>query len=72
MSKSTSAAKVDSPSNIELLEYMKHLKNEMKREHCKFLVHLSSQFDYYGKNAGSRITTWLDKNFHTLEEKRTE
>ncbi|GJQ85394.1 hypothetical protein Trydic_g10168 [Trypoxylus dichotomus] len=46
----------------------------VQAERCigKFLVHLSSQFDFNGYNAGSTITTWVDRNFHTLEESRKE
>lgn len=56
----------------DIEEYMKFLSEEMKKHHKKFLVHLSTQFDVDGKNAGSRITSWVDKDLHTLEEKRTE
>ncbi|KAK9887594.1 hypothetical protein WA026_023477 [Henosepilachna vigintioctopunctata] len=56
----------------DLEEYTKFIEEEMKREYRKFLVHLSCQFDVDGNNAGSRITAWVDRNLHTLEEKRTE
>ncbi|KAJ3616480.1 hypothetical protein MTP99_003073 [Tenebrio molitor] len=36
----------------------------------KFLVHLSSQLDFFGHNGGSRITAWVDRDLQTLEEKR--
>lgn len=53
-----------------------HLVNKLKAEfeisYVKFLVHVSTQFDMRGHNSGSRITAWVDRNFHTLEEKRTE
>ncbi|XP_060533875.1 uncharacterized protein LOC132706524 isoform X2 [Cylas formicarius] len=38
----------------------------------KLVVHLSSEFEIEGKNAGSRIVSWVDRNLHTLEERRTE
>nr|XP_023028854.1 ciliogenesis-associated TTC17-interacting protein-like [Leptinotarsa decemlineata] len=55
----------------KLKEYENFLKNEMKANVKKFVVHLSSQFDV-GFNGGSRLTAWVDRNLHTLEEKRTE
>lgn len=56
----------------KLREYENFLKNEMCNNVKKFLVHFSSQFDVEGCNAGSTITAWVDRNFHTLEEKRNE
>lgn len=61
----------------ELLEYkLKNyedfLNNQMKKNCKKFVVHLSSQFEVDGRNAGSSLTSWIDRNFHTLEERRTE
>ncbi|KAL3270999.1 hypothetical protein HHI36_021500 [Cryptolaemus montrouzieri] len=56
----------------DLDEYTKFLQQEMKKEHKKFLVHFSSQFNVDGRNAGSRITSWVDRNLHTIEERRTE
>ncbi|RZC39635.1 ciliogenesis-associated TTC17-interacting protein, partial [Asbolus verrucosus] len=38
----------------------------------KFLVHLSSQFNFYGHNGGSRIMAWVDRDLQTLEEIRKE
>jgi hypothetical protein len=32
----------------------------------KFLVHLSSQLDFFGHNGGSRITAWVDRDLQTL------
>ncbi|KAJ8939320.1 hypothetical protein NQ314_011178 [Rhamnusium bicolor] len=55
-----------------LKEYESFLKNEMKQNVKKYVIHLSSQFDANGYNAGSRITSWVDRYLHTLEEKRTE
>ncbi|XP_050502658.1 ciliogenesis-associated TTC17-interacting protein-like [Diabrotica virgifera virgifera] len=54
-----------------LIEYEKSLKEEMMANATKFTVHVSSQFNS-GFNGGSRITAWVNRNFHTLEEKRTE
>ncbi|KAG5873451.1 hypothetical protein JTB14_007218 [Gonioctena quinquepunctata] len=62
---------LDNKLEEDLKAYEYFLKNEMKQNVKKFVVHLSSQFDI-GSNAGSRITAWVDRNFHTLEEKRTE
>ncbi|XP_018576523.1 ciliogenesis-associated TTC17-interacting protein [Anoplophora glabripennis] len=65
-------------SNIEkdvhdkLKEYENFLKEEMRNNVKKFLVHFSSQFDVEGCNAGSNITAWVDRYLHTLEEKREE
>ncbi|KAF5292643.1 hypothetical protein FQR65_LT11195 [Abscondita terminalis] len=59
-------------SQQELDRFVVCLKPRYERNNCKFLVHLSSQFVVDGKQAGSRITTWVDRNFHTLEEKRLE
>lgn len=65
-------------SNVEkevqkkLKLYEDFLKNKMRNNVQKFLVHFSSQFDLEGCNAGSTITAWVDRNLHTLEEKREE
>ncbi|XP_044763028.1 ciliogenesis-associated TTC17-interacting protein [Coccinella septempunctata] len=56
----------------DLEEYAKFLDEEMRKHQKKFLVHMSTQFNVDGKNAGSRLTSWVDRNLHTLEEKRTE
>ncbi|KAJ8982229.1 hypothetical protein NQ317_013531 [Molorchus minor] len=56
----------------KLAEYEQFLRNAMKQNVRKFVVHVSSHFDINGFNAGSRITAWVDRYFHTLEEKRTE
>ncbi|XP_045466787.1 ciliogenesis-associated TTC17-interacting protein [Harmonia axyridis] len=63
---------VENEAKKDLEEYSKFLEEEMKKYHKKFLIHLSTQFNVDGKNAGSRLTAWADKNLHTLEEKRTE
>ncbi|XP_025830962.1 ciliogenesis-associated TTC17-interacting protein-like [Agrilus planipennis] len=60
------------PSQLRLLEYELGIGNSMQRTQCKFLIHQSSQFYVNDMNAGSLLTSWVDKNFHTLEEKRTE
>lgn len=54
------------------MEYEEFLKQEMRNNVKKFLVHFSSQFDVDGCNAGSFITAWVDRYFHTLEEHRDE
>ncbi|XP_031331731.1 uncharacterized protein LOC116162270 [Photinus pyralis] len=59
-------------SDHELDKFIINLKPRYERTNCKFLVHLSSEFDVDGHQAGSRITAWVDRNFHTLEEKRQE
>ncbi|CAH1118464.1 unnamed protein product [Phaedon cochleariae] len=73
--------KMDEELRRTLLDYESFLRNETKANVKKFAVHLSSQFSIEGGgkqvkvadgNAGSRITAWVDRNFHTLEEKRTE
>nr|CAI5856961.1 unnamed protein product [Callosobruchus analis] len=56
----------------KLVQYEHFLREEVRANSKKFIVHLSSQFDVDGQNSGSRITAWCDRNFHTLEEKRTE
>lgn len=38
----------------------------------KLVVYLRSTFDIDGRKAGSKITSWLDSQLHTIEEKRTE
>lgn len=43
--------------------------NKIKR---KYIVHLSSHFHDDETEAGSQISSWVDRKFHTLEEKRTE
>lgn len=63
---------LSSSSAADLEEYKKMLQIEMRKERYKFLVHLSSQLDCDGHNGGSRITTWVDRNMHTLEESRRE
>ncbi|XP_071057156.1 ciliogenesis-associated TTC17-interacting protein [Onthophagus taurus] len=42
------------------------------RGKTKFLIHVQSQFDYNGSNAGSCITSWVDREMHTIEELRRE
>lgn len=32
----------------------------------KLLVHVASQFDVDGVNAGSNITSWVDRNMHSV------
>ncbi|XP_056634580.1 uncharacterized protein LOC130443780 [Diorhabda sublineata] len=54
-----------------LTDYDRLLNAEMMANTKKFIVHVSSQFNN-GFNCGSRITAWVDRKFHTLEEKRTE
>lgn len=56
----------------KLEEYEQFLKNETLANIKKFVVHVSSQFDVEGRNAGSNIISWIDRQFHTLEEKRNE
>lgn len=56
----------------ELENYEKSLKNQMQLNCRKFVVQLSCQFEVNGQNAGSSLTSWVDRNFHTLEEKRNE
>lgn len=56
----------------DLRRYEKSLKNQMQRNCKKFVVHLSSEFEITGQNAGSSLTSWVDRNFHTIEEKRSE
>ncbi|KAJ8916532.1 hypothetical protein NQ315_000174 [Exocentrus adspersus] len=63
---------VEKEVQAKLQEYEQFLKNEMSSNTKKFLVHFSSQFDCQGSNGGSTITAWVDRYFHTLEEKRTE
>lgn len=64
--------KIGSGESEETVKYLEEAAERVKRKNTKFLVHLSSQFDCDGKNAGSRMTSWVDRNFHTLEEKRKE
>ncbi|KAF2904558.1 hypothetical protein ILUMI_01605 [Ignelater luminosus] len=68
----TEAHVATSESEKEIQDFIATLKPCYERLSCKFLVHLSSQFDVDGHNGGSRITAWVDRNLHTLEEKRTE
>ncbi|KAL1502553.1 hypothetical protein ABEB36_007678 [Hypothenemus hampei] len=56
----------------KLQKYKEFLYDEANRVPEKFVVHLSSEFNVDGQNAGSRIISWVDKKFHTLEERRTE
>lgn len=56
----------------KLQEYEEFLKQEMSNNVKKFLIHFSSSFDVKDHNAGSTITAWVDRYFHTLEEKRVE
>ncbi|CAG9857564.1 unnamed protein product [Phyllotreta striolata] len=53
-------------------EFEETLKMEMYDNALKLVVHLSSQFTSGPMNGGSRITAWIDRKLHTLEEKRTE
>ncbi|CAG9772739.1 unnamed protein product [Ceutorhynchus assimilis] len=57
---------------IELQRYKEFLEDRIRQAPHKFVVHLSSEFDVDGENAGSRIISWVDKDFHTMEERRTE
>ncbi|KAK4877793.1 hypothetical protein RN001_010299 [Aquatica leii] len=59
-------------SQQELDKFIVRIKPQYERSNCKFLVHLSSEFDVEGNQAGSTITAWVDRNLHTLEEKRSE
>ncbi|XP_076256135.1 ciliogenesis-associated TTC17-interacting protein [Rhynchophorus ferrugineus] len=56
----------------KLRKYESFLEEQILNVTPKFVVHLSSEFDVDGKNAGSRIVSWVDQQFHTLEERRTE
>ncbi|KAF5291752.1 hypothetical protein FQA39_LY14240 [Lamprigera yunnana] len=60
------------PSEEDLDKFMVCIKPNYERKNCKFLVHVSSKFDVNGYQAGSLITSWVDRNLHTLEEKRSE
>lgn len=40
--------------------------------YSKFVVHTSSHLDVDGSNGGSSITSWVDRNCHTIEELRKE
>lgn len=53
-------------------KFDEYLQEQKLKSPLKFVVHFSSEFDVDGQNAGSRVISWVDKNFHTLEEKRTE
>lgn len=53
-------------SDHELDRFIVNLKPHYEKINCKFLVHLSSEFDVDGHQAGSRITAWVDRNLHTL------
>lgn len=56
----------------KLRNYETFLKKQMQYNCKKFVVHLSCQFEVDGVNAGSSLTSWVDRNFHTLEERRHE
>lgn len=56
----------------KLDSYKNVLNNQMQRNCKKFIVHLSSQFEVNGSKAGSKLISWVDRNFHTLEERRHE
>jgi len=56
-------------SDLELEGFITSIKPKYERISCKFLVHVSSQFDVEGHMAGSRITAWVDRNFHTFLSK---
>lgn len=60
------------PEEDPLKKYEDFLQKQAEEVPKKFVVHLSSDFDVDGENAGSRIISWVDKGFHTLEERRTE
>ncbi|CAH0548771.1 unnamed protein product [Brassicogethes aeneus] len=47
------------------------LNEKIKANHYKFLVHISSHFNC-GYEAGSDMTSWVNRDFHTVEEKRKE
>lgn len=47
------------------------LLERMHNQQHKFLVHVSSRF-YCGHEGGSEVTSWVDRDFHTVEEKRKE
>ncbi|KAJ8956315.1 hypothetical protein NQ318_015053 [Aromia moschata] len=64
--------KLERRLQAKLDEYERFLRNEMRQNVKKFVVHMSSQFDVGGYDGGSRITAWVDRYLHTLEEKRTE
>ncbi|XP_030754786.1 ciliogenesis-associated TTC17-interacting protein-like [Sitophilus oryzae] len=55
-----------------LQKYESFLEEEKQTVLRKFVIHMSSQFDVDGCNAGSRLVTWVDQQLHTLEERRTE
>ncbi|XP_050315517.1 ciliogenesis-associated TTC17-interacting protein-like [Anthonomus grandis grandis] len=56
----------------KLKNYEMYLMEQSKLLPKKFVVHLASEFNVEGKNAGSRIVSWVDTYLHTLEERRTE
>lgn len=53
-------------------DYEQYLVNQMNKIKRKYIVHLSSHFHDDETEAGSQISSWVDRKFHTLEEKRTE
>ncbi|KAH1018382.1 ciliogenesis-associated TTC17-interacting protein isoform X1 [Dendroctonus ponderosae] len=56
----------------KLRKYEEFLQEQMFKTPHKFVVHLSTEFNVDGQNAGSRVISWVDKDLHTLEERRTE
>lgn len=73
MAQSTAAVTpATEPEEDPLKKYEDFLEKQVHEAPQKFVVHLSSDFDVDGENAGSRIISWVDKGFHTLEERRTE
>lgn len=58
--------------DADLKKFTEEVKQKLQRSFTKFLVHVSSQLDVDGKNGGSKISSWVDRNLHTLEEKRKE
>ncbi|CAH1982201.1 unnamed protein product [Acanthoscelides obtectus] len=72
MNSANNVGELDNVLKEKLVQYEDLLREEVRANSKKFIVHLSSQFDIDGQNSGSRVTAWCDRNFHTLEEKRTE
>lgn len=48
------------------------LSQQNEYGYSKFVVHTSSHLDVDGSNGGSSITSWVDRNCHTIEELRKE
>lgn len=49
-----------------LQKYESFLEEEKQTVLRKFVIHMSSQFDVDGCNAGSRLVTWVDQQLHTF------